>query len=258
MNCTVVRDALPEFALGVAGGRETTAIELHVETCAACRKEAIDLQRAAAAFSYAVAPSVEPAPELVDRVVGAVHEVARPSRLRPHLHGRRAGVILLAAAILVAGIGVGSVYAGRKEFQRLEAARQQTQQTNAFERFGAAARELDPGARILIGTLDPPSGPGTGSALTIVSPAVEDRLVVMVNDLRDPALPLTVSISDTKGHRFELGNIRRLDASGGATFARIAHGSLRRFIDVSIRDAKGGLVLRGTLEPQTAAASPSP
>jgi hypothetical protein len=258
VNCTVVRDALPEFALGVAGGRETTAIELHVETCAACRKEAIDLQRAAAAFGYAVAPSAEPAPELVDRVVGAVHDVARPSRLRPHLHSRRAGVVLLAAAILVAGIGVGSVYAGRKEFQRLEAARVQTQQTNALGSFGVAARELDPGAKILIGALEAPHGRGTGSALTIVSPAVEDRLVVMVSDLRDPPLPLTVSISDTKGGLFELGSIKRLDATGGATFARIAHGSLQGFIVVTIRDAKGHLVLRGTLEPQTAVASPSP
>ena len=60
MNCAGVRETLPAFALGVAPPPDVSSIELHVETCAACRKEAIDLQRAVTAFGYALAP-VEPA-----------------------------------------------------------------------------------------------------------------------------------------------------------------------------------------------------
>jgi len=99
VNCAGVRDALPAFALGVAPVPDASSVELHVETCAACRREAIDLQRAVAAFGYALAP-VEPAgPELEERVVAAVHAAAgNGSRRRSRRH-RRAGVTLLAAAI---------------------------------------------------------------------------------------------------------------------------------------------------------------
>ncbi len=254
MNCTAVRDALPEFALGVAPEDDTSSIELHVETCAACRKEAIDLQRAAATFGYALAPLDAPAPELEGRVVDAVRTLARPAP-RSHQRTRRAGVALLAAAVVVAGIGVGSVIAGREEFRRLQAERNQVLNVEKLGNLGDVASELDPTAKILSGTLVPPKGQGSGAALTIVSPAVEDRLVVMVSDLRDVALPLSVSISDTKGHRFEAGQIRQLDTAGGWTIARIVGGSLRGFVDVTVRDAKGHIVLRGTLQSQ---ASPTP
>jgi len=254
VNCTAVRDALPEFALGVAPEDDTSSIELHVETCAACRKEAIDLQRAAATFGYALAPLETPAPELEDRVVDAVRTLARPA---PRSHGRtrRAGVALLAAAVVVAGIGVGSVIAGREEFRRLQAERDKITNLGVADRFLDVARDLDPTAKVLSGTLSARKGPGSGVAFTIVSPVVEDRLVVMVSNLSDEALPLSVSISDTKGLRFDVGKIRHLDTAGGWTIARIVGGSLRGFVDVTVRDAKGHIVLRGTLQSQ---ASPTP
>jgi predicted anti-sigma-YlaC factor YlaD len=257
VNCTAVRDVLPEFALGVAAGNDSASIELHVETCAACRKEAIDLQRAAAAFGYALAPIESAAPELEDRVVGAVQGVARPSR-PTRGRGRRAGVVLLAAAIVVAGIGVGSVFAGRAERLRLQAERTALAQDKGLGRFGVAATQLAPDARVLTGMLSARSGTGTGSALTIVAPGVDDQIVVIVNDLADRALPLSVSITDTKGRTVQVGTIKHLDSSGGATLANPTAGSLSRFVDVIVRDARGHIVLRGTLEAETAVASPSP
>ena len=111
MNCAGVRETLPAFALGVAPPPDVSSIELHVETCAACRKEAIDLQRAVTAFGYALAP-VEPAvPELEDRVVAAVQTAAGSGSGRRAKRHKRAGVTLLAAAILIAAIGTGAVFA---------------------------------------------------------------------------------------------------------------------------------------------------
>jgi anti-sigma factor RsiW len=257
VNCTVVREALPEFALGVADEDETSSIELHVETCAACRKEAFDLQHAASAFGYALAPLATPEPELEDRVVDAVRVLARPSR-PARMRGKRAGALLLAAAIVVAGIGVGSVFAGRVEHQRLQQERDQLARDNALAHFAQVASQLDPGSKVLTGTLDSKTGVGTGAALTLVSPAVEDRLVVIVSDLGDRALPLSVSISDTSGHTFDVGEIKHLDTSGGATFASIVGTSLRNFVEVVVRDAKDHVALRGTLAAESTVASPSP
>jgi anti-sigma factor RsiW len=259
VNCTVVREALPELALGVAGQDDTSSIELHVETCAACRKEAIDLQRAASTFGYALAPLESPEPELEDRVVGAVQTMARPSA-RSRGRSRRAGVALLAAAIVVAGIGVGSVFAGRAAQQRAQAEQRQIDTQRWVDRFSSlfGPTPLDPDTQVLVGMLAARSGPGTGSALTIVSPSVPDKMLVIVNDVGDDALPLTVSITDTKGHVFEVGTIKRLDTAGGAKFASLVGGSLKGFVEVVVRDAKGHVALRGTLSAQTAVASPTP
>jgi predicted anti-sigma-YlaC factor YlaD len=256
VSCTAVREALPEFALGVAGGDETASIELHVETCAACRREAIDLQRAAASLGFALAP-LSPDPALEQRVVDAVRRRVRPAKVSAH-GGRRAATLLLAAAIVVAGIGVGTVFAGHQAQQRLEADRQAFEQTQTLERFGLVASQLDPATKIFTGTLAAPSGPGTGAGLTLVSPAVQDQLVVIVNDVQARSLPLSVSISDENRHIFEVGEITHLDTSGSATFASIVGASLRDFTEVVVRDAKGRVALRGTLAAETTVASPAP
>ena len=258
MNCATVRDVLPEFALGVAPGDDATAVELHVETCAACRKEAVDLQRAAATFGYALAGDGAPPAALEHEVVESVRSVAlapRPARSR----GRRTGFLLLVAAVLVASVGVGSVFAGREERLRLQQERTAQAQGDALQRFGTIPINLGgPNTRVLVGTLVAPSGAGTGSALTIVSKGADDQMVVIVNDLSGRRLPLAVSISDTKGHTVDIGKIHALDTAGGATMARETPTSLNGFVDVTVSDARGRTVLRGTLEAQTAVASPSP
>jgi predicted anti-sigma-YlaC factor YlaD len=75
VNCPAVRDRLPEHALGVADHHDVHAIERHLAWCAACRKEARDLERAAATLAFAPAPVVPPR-ELEERIVTAV----RPDR----------------------------------------------------------------------------------------------------------------------------------------------------------------------------------
>jgi predicted anti-sigma-YlaC factor YlaD len=258
VNCAAVRDVLPEFALGVAPRGDADAVELHVETCAACRKEAVDLQRAAASFAYALAGDGPLPEELEPDVVEAVQQVARPAK-HPRSRGRRTGVALLVAAVLVAGVGVGSVIAGREEHLRLQAERSALAQNVTIQKFAETARALGgPDTRVLVGTLSASAGSGTGSALTILTKGADDQVVVIVNDVAGRALPLDVAISDTKGHAIDVGKVRALDTAGGATMAREIPSSLSGFVDVTIRDARDHIVLRGTLQAQTAVVSPSP
>jgi len=258
VNCAAVRDVLPEFALGVAPSEDANAVELHVETCAACRKEAVDLQRAAASFGYALAGDGAPPEELEQTVVNALHEVARPAK-HPRSRGRRTGIALLVAAVLVASVGIGSVIAGREEHLRLQAERTAATNDQSLQNFGRFTQALSGhDSKVLIGTLSASSGTGTGSALTILTKYAEDQMVVIVNGLAGRALPLNVSISDTKGHTISVGAIHTLDDGGGATMARELQSSLNGFVDVTVRDGHGKVVLRGTLQAQTAVASPSP
>jgi predicted anti-sigma-YlaC factor YlaD len=258
VNCAAVRDVLPEFALGVAPSDDASAVELHVETCAACRKEAVDLQRAATSFGYALAGDGAPPETLEQRVLDAVHEVARPIR-HPHARGRRTGIALLVAAVLVASVGIGSVFAGREERLRLQAERTALAQADALSKFAAVTAGLaGGGTKVLTGVLSPASGSGSGSAVTILTKDANDQLLVIISDLTGRPLPLEVSISDTKGHTIDVGKIPALDTAGGATRAWKVQGSLDGFVDVTIRDAHGKDVLRGTLQAQTAVSSPSP
>jgi predicted anti-sigma-YlaC factor YlaD len=99
VTCATVRDLLPEHALGVGGSLEGAAVDRHLSWCAACRKEARDLDRAAATFAFALPPA-ELEPELEAAVRQRVRALAHPtSRQTGHRGRRRAGVILLAAAI---------------------------------------------------------------------------------------------------------------------------------------------------------------
>jgi hypothetical protein len=259
VNCAAVRELIPEFALGVSPARATADVELHVETCAACRKEAIDLQRAVAAFGYAVAPTDPPVPELEERVVSAVRHVAVPSPTRGR-SVRRAGITLLAAAMLVAAIGVGSVLANRAERSRLQTERTQLATTQMLERFSTvfSPEQFSSDTTVYLGALSATRGSGSGAALTVLSPTSRDRVIVIFNDLPADAAPLTVHLEDTKGHAIEVGTIRRLDTSGGATLAKVVNGGLDGFVEVVATSGDGQVVLRGTLAANTSVSSPSP
>jgi hypothetical protein len=92
-----------------------------------------------------------------------------------------------------------------------------------------------------------------------VTKGAADQIVVMVNDMASRPLPLSVSISDTKGHTIDVGKIRTLDTGGGTVMSpKDLTPSLNGFVDVTVTDAHGHTVLRGTLAARTAVASPSP
>jgi hypothetical protein len=253
VNCPAVRDRLPEHSLGVVDHRDATSIERHLAWCAACRKEARDLERAAATMAFALAPA-HVGPELEERIVGAVGRVAGPSRgAKPgRRRGRRAGVILLAAAFTVAGIGAGSVL-GRHDGPLPDPTTQAHQQEAALDRFRAAiesATVTDPGIQPQIGTLAAPEGAkGAGAALALVSPSADDQVVVWVNGLAQRRIPYRVFLSDGRGHAVPITRITKLDKDGGAMVARVVGRDLSRFVRMIVRNANGKIVLAGALSP---------
>ena len=84
MNCVTVRDGLTERALGTLPARERAGIDRHLVWCAACRKEAAEMESAAAVFAFGV-DQTEPDPALEASVVAAINQASgrRPrTRLR--------------------------------------------------------------------------------------------------------------------------------------------------------------------------------
>jgi len=261
VNCAAVRDLLPEHALGVGNG-EVADIEKHLSWCAACRKEARDLERAAGMMAFALAPA-EPEPELQERIAETVGEAARrtPRPAAVPRRGRRAAVIVLAAAVALAGLGAGAVLARRGDHaaELASQAQQQHGELARFRQFIQNAAFVDPGTEAALGNLTPRGkGSARGSALTIVSPNVADQVIVIVNGLKDGGEPLTVTLVGRRGRSLLVARIRRLDAGGGATVASIVKNDLSSYKRVVVRDAAGRVVLSGTLGAEAPVSSPTP
>jgi len=257
VNCPAVRDRLPEHALGVVDHHDATAIERHLAWCAACRKEARDLERAAATMAFALAPSSPPA-ELGERVIGAVGRVSAPppAPTPARRRGRRIGVTLVAAALVFAGLGLGAVLA-RRDGPPIDPRIVAGQQEDAASRFGRAienaietATANDPGIRADIGTLAPTGRvDASGAALTLMSRDADDQVVVWVNRLPRQHLPYLVFLVDGRGNAFEVSRINRLDRDGGTMVAGTAARNLSRFDRMIVRNAGGRIVLSGSLAP---------
>lgn len=265
MTCLEVRDRLVERSLGALPLEDVREVDRHVAWCAGCRKEAAELDRAAATFAFTLAPE-EPPAELEERVVTAVLAAAdAPGAQRPSRRGRSATASVIAAAIAVSALGWGTAMAGRAERFRERAVQAQVDQFDAISSFKDVidAAAVDPANRVFLGTLAPPAGrSGGGSALTLVSPSITDFVMVTVAGLppaHADATPYEVWIvSDVTGQRLRVGDpIRRLNADGGAMRVQNAR-DLSAFRSVVVTDARGAVVLRGEVGPEAVVASPSP
>lgn len=262
VSCSVVRELLTEHTLGVAGAREALIVERHLAWCAACRKEAQDLARAAATFAYATPPANLPS-GLEDRVVDAVQRVAgRPVSGRRRT-ARRAGTLVLAAAIALSGLGAGAVIARRSapEEQTEVVADRASQALTEFSRLIDDSRFMDPEAGVFLGVLGPESaGRARGTAMTIVVPRLKDRVVVMVTGLPEGGarLPYRVAIADGMGTIIDVGTFSTLDPGGEATAIASVSRDLTPFVNVFVTDARDRVVLRGTLRERTSVPSPAP
>lgn len=262
MNCTSVREALPEHALGAVSSDRAGAFEGHLAWCAACRKEARDLLAAAASVGFVLAPA-EPLLDLEDRVVEAVQHAAGRERPGARPPRRRRLIVVLAAALAFTAAG-GAVLASRvADRDPVVEAQAERDALNEFRRWLVDSEFLDGETEANLGMLEPLRGAeAAGSAMTIVVPLLEDRVIVVVEGLssRPRLLPYTVVLrgGGPRGVSVRLAAIYQLEEGGGATVARVVREDLTGLNEIVIRDARGRAVLRGVLAAEAPVASPSP
>jgi predicted anti-sigma-YlaC factor YlaD len=266
VNCTAIRDRLTERALGAVPLDDGQALERHLAWCAACRKEAGELDRAAATFAFALAPA-EPAPDLEDTVVESVQAVAAKRQPPDARRGRLAVTLAVAGMLAVSGLGWGAVMAGRAaRFEDLSNVARQRQQ-DAISAFRAVLNSQefnDPNNEVFIGTLatDTRGGTAAGSALTLVSPTISDVAIVMVNGFNrtaaEGALPFRVFLTAERGQRLRVGRIKTLDSGGGAILSKQFELDLSRFTGVEVLDRDGNVVLYGSVSLRPSITTPSP
>jgi putative zinc finger protein len=256
VNCTAVRDRLTERALGAVPADDGQALERHLAWCAACRKEAGQLDRAAATFAFALAPAVE-----------SVQAMATKRQLPDARRGRLAVTLAIAGMLAVSGLGWGAVMAGRAaRFEDLSNVARQRQQDAiaAFQSVLNSQEFNDPNNEVFIGTLatDTRGGTAAGSALTLVSPTIPDVAIVMVNGFNrtaaEDALPFRVFLTAERGHRLRVGRITSLDSGGGAILSEQFELDVSRYTGVEVLDRDGNVVLYGSVSPRPSITTPSP
>ena len=136
MNCVTVRDRLTERALGTLPARERAGIDRHLVWCAACRKEAAEMESAAATSSRSVSTRPNPTPRSRTSVVAAINHASgrRPrTRLRAGPPRGRRGP--RRDARRDRGLGWGAVMAGRAARSDEAALVTTLRQQSAAERF---------------------------------------------------------------------------------------------------------------------------
>lgn len=252
MNCTEVREALAERALSALPPEEAARVDRHLEWCAGCRKEAAELQQAAATFGLAL-PSADPPAHLGDRVVRAVEAVAgKPGTRR---RARSAVASIIAALMAVAGLGWGSLMTGRADRLRRQAevAQAQIERQNETIRKFRLFLQTVPGRSseddVLTGQLVPaPEHVGGGAALVYLSPNILDFAMVQVSGLsgKRGVLPYRVYLARSDGTLLRIGKIKEVSrTSGSGDVIGQFNQDLTGFTTVIVRDASGSEVLRG-------------
>lgn len=253
MNCLSVRELLTEQVLGVLPKAEHSVVDRHLEWCAACRKEAGELQRAAATLAYSVAP-VEPPVELEERVVEVVRGAAGRRRAVAPRRSRMAAAGVLAAMLALSGLGWGAVMAGRADRFEQQAANARAERQDAldkFQEFFAELPGLDPEAIVEVSTLlSPRLQVGRGDALVLLSPSGDDLAFLLIDGLtglRSKQLPLQVRLVSDGSRQLVVGEINTLDQAGGGGIFGTFTEDLTDVSTVVVRDARGRILLRGTL-----------
>jgi len=255
VTCVEVRELLPELAVGVLPEPERAEVEQHLRWCAGCRKEATELGSAAAVVGFALPQAPVPS-GLGDRVVGRIrHAAGAPGSVR---RMRTAVAATIAALVAISGLGWGAVMAGRAERFADRAAEAERRQAEELEGFQKILVQLVPEQEIpaqetFLAQLTPrQGGSGGGAALELVSDTRIDLVIVMVSGL-DPldveALPYRVTLANPAGEILRAGKVLELDADGAADLIRqFDHRDLSGFTEVQVTDARGSLVLAGTVD----------
>jgi hypothetical protein len=186
-------------------------------------------------------------------VVEAVRDAANRRRAAAPRRSRVAAAGVLAAMLALSGLGWGAVMAGRAERAEERAAAAADKQREAVQKISEVFRlpEVDPGAIAEVSTLlSPQLREGRGDAFVLLSPSGDDLAFVLVNGLtnvRVAQLPLEVRLVGDGFRQLVVGKIRTLNSGGEGGVYRPFTEHLRGYSTVVIRDARGRVLLRGTL-----------
>lgn len=242
MDCSHVREMLPELALGTLEPADASPAREHLRSCAGCRKETAELMEGVEAAA-AASGRVEPPPELEDRVVAAV---ARAAGRRSHR--RRAPVAGLLAAALLLALGWGAAMAGRAERLGNEAETARLAAAQAAREFGLFVEDLSgEGVREagLRGAAFPAAG---GRAIVFDSevPGASDWALVVVGGLPEEHGPYRAKLRGGSGS-LRVGRLWPSAEDRLAAYALFGaiHGDQE---EVVVLDRDGAVVLAGRLE----------
>jgi len=248
VTCAEVRDRLAEYALDMLSADEAAEVERHLDWCAGCRKEAGELQEAAASLALE-SPQADPSEDLEDDVVRSVSRAAGPRRTAP-----RRGVRLLAAATLAAVmalvLAVGWGVAQRQSLEDARARNEQFQQD--IQHFRGLVAELG-GRQAALAAVG--SARGSGTAVVVPLPDAQDYAFAEVVLFDQTHRPFTVDFLDEDGRVVLSGQLIRSNNGTDVVLERTDE-DLLTVTSVEVRDSLGGVVLRGAVQP--AVASPAP
>ena len=261
MDCAPVRDRLTEHALSTLPTDERAFVDRHLEWCAGCRKEAAELQAAAAVVGLS-ADQMDPPASLEQRVVDRVQRTGM-SRA-PWRRRLRVLTVATAAAVLLAVVGVGwgaamfaQVQSSHKQAQLAEQrAREITARLNRLlNSFLAGQPKAGPREVVRRAVLAPTGGrQGGAGSIVFVSPSHDDWALVIMGGLTGRDLPYHVTLQDKYGGFVRVGTVRHVSADGSARVFRAFHQSLKRFTYVLVKNASGTIVLSGNLSSPSGSA----
>ncbi len=104
-DCAEIRELLAEYAAGVLDGRDLSAVEEHLKSCARCRADADELIDVVDAV-LGLAPDAEPALGFEARVMDRIDGVRSRQRVRRSLLAAAAALV-----VLVGAVGIGRITA---------------------------------------------------------------------------------------------------------------------------------------------------
>ena len=260
------QDLLALHALDALDAGEVRGLEEHLETCAQCRAELIELRDAAGLLAHAATPA-EPAAELRDRILTNIRRSSfedrsgRQTSAQVSLPGWRQGWVWpnrlqLAAAIVMVALLIGILVLWRRDVRLQREIAGLSRQLNAQQRELVRDRDVVARQREALALLNAPGAKkmelaGTQTAQTARATFVFDpqtgHAVLMTEGL--PATPADKAYElwfIPKGRSPMAGKMFTVDASGRAMVSQEIPPEAREHAVVAI-----------TLEPKKGSAVPT-
>lgn len=249
MTCLEIREKLPEFVLGVLPADEAEDVERHLEWCAGCRKESVELLEGVATVGLAL-PTAQPRPALESKLVGRLQAAAGRPAARP----KRANRLVLALAVVTvatASLAVGATTWGIAKSRQAEDARIIAAVKSEDAAKVAAALASFHGAGAYQASLAP-AGPSkaSGSVAIFSAPKQDDFIFVSIVPPVPKDPPYTVRVVTSEGEVMSGGLLNKTQL-GNWVYFEFTRRNLSRGKTVTIYDATGRIILQGA---ETAAA----